>query len=179
MVKKKNIKKEKFSLFTLLVIVSVIAGLLIGNLLRAYFHEYIPQANLFGETGLIKEARKPLAYNEGDFFRPLFGFTLWICLAFIVVFIINIFRKNFTYNFIRSFGYTESKKDKGNLYKHQFWLFWLIGMPILWTFIVMIFRGLIHLINYQFNTSLSEHWWIIIFWPIWLLYGFLSGQFKK
>ena len=177
MAKKKNIKREKFSNFTFFILASVLAGLIISGGIRVYFHEYIPQANLFGETGLIKEPRTPMPYNQGDFFRPLFGMALWVISVFIVVFIINFFRKNFAYNFIRLFGYTESKKDKGDLYRHQFWLFWLIGFPVFFTFLLTIVYGIIHLINYQFNTSLPEASWVVVWFSLILIY-FLSQKFK-
>ena len=175
--KKKNIKTEKFSPYTFLVIVSVLGGLIIAGIIRTQFNEYIPQANLFGESGLIKEPKAPVTYNEGDFFRPLLGVAFWVYSVFIVVFIINIFRKNFAYNFIRTIGYTTSKNEDG-LYRHQFWLFWLIGIPVGISILYMFCVGIIHLINYQFNTSLSESWWFIIWLPIWFSSVFFS-EYKK
>ena len=94
MAKKKNIKTEKFSPFTFFVIVSVLGSLIIAKIIIAQFHEYIPQTNFFGESGLIKEPNEPIPYNEGDIFRPLFGLFLWTSSALIVAFIINIFKKN-------------------------------------------------------------------------------------
>ena len=145
----------------MLVIVSVLGGLIIAGIIRTQFHEYIPQANLFGESGLIKEPKAPLPYNEGDIFNTFFGYTFWICSAFIVVFIINIFRKNYAYNFIRLFGYTTSKNEDG-FYRHRFWLWWLIAVPIIFAIVITCFKGLVHLINYQFNTSLPEFSWLLI-----------------
>jgi len=101
--KKKNIKIEKFSLFTFLVIISVLIGFVIAKIVIVQFHEYIPQTNFYGESGIIKERMEPLPYNEGDIFRPLFGFFSWVASALIVAFIINIFKKNFIYNFMKIF----------------------------------------------------------------------------
>ena len=56
--KKKNIKIEKFSPFTFLVIVSVLGSLIIAKIIIAQFHEYIPQTNFYGESGLIKEPKE-------------------------------------------------------------------------------------------------------------------------
>jgi len=175
MAKKKNIKREKFSYFTFFILASVIAGFLISGSIRIHFHEYIPQTNLFGETGLIKEPRTPIPYNEGDFFEPLFGIALWVYSTIIVVFLINIFRKNFAYNLIRLFDYYELKKDK----RYKFWLFLLIGMPVAISILVTFFIGIIHLINYQFNTSLSEVWGFVLWVLTVSLFGFVSDKLNK
>ena len=175
--KKKNIKTEKFSPYTFLVIVSVLGGLIIVGIIRTQFHEYIPQANLFGESGLIREPKAPKTYNEGDIFRIFFNFAFWVFSILIVVFIINIFRKNFAYNFIRLFGYTTSKNEDG-FYRYQFWLYWFIAIPIAASIFVIFFIGLIHLINYQFNTSFSESWWLLIFWPAWIGIGYFMDRKK-
>tara|TARA_B100000029_G_scaffold506188_1_gene588425 strand:- start:57 stop:584 length:528 start_codon:yes stop_codon:yes gene_type:complete len=175
MAKKKNIKREKFSSFTFLILASVLAGLIISLWIKIYFHEYIPQTNLYGETGLIKEPRTPIPYNEGDFFRPLFGIALWIYSTIIVVFLINIFRKNFAYNLIRLFDYYELKKDK----RYIFWLFLLIGFPVMFAIFVIFLYGIIHLINYQFNTSLSERWGVVLWFLVIILIGFVSDKLNK
>ena len=62
MAKKKNIKTEKFSPYTFLVIVSVLGGLIIAGIIRTQFNEYIPQANLFGEE---KPRTKSRTRNNG------------------------------------------------------------------------------------------------------------------
>jgi len=175
--KKKNIKIEKFSLYTFLVIVSVLGSLIIAKIIIAQFHEYIPQTNFYGESGLIKEPKEPIPYNEGDIFRPLFGFFLWISSAFIVAYIINIFKKNFAYNFLKTFGYTTSK-NTGDFYKHWFWIWWLIAIPVIWGVVITLFRGLIYFINYQFNTSFEPSSWIFFIIPIWLVFHLIAA-YKK
>ena len=173
--KKKNIKIEKFSLFTFLVTISVLIGFVIAKIIIVQFQEYIPQTNFYGESGIIKERMEPLPYNEGDIFRPLFGFFSWVSSALIVAFIINIFKKNFIYNFMKIFGYTTSKKT-GDFYKHWFWLVWLIAFPILWGSLITLFRGLIYLMNYQFNTSLDLSSWILFFIPVWILIHLIANK---
>ena len=175
--KKKNIKIEKFSLYTFLVTVSVLGSFILAKIILAQFHEYIPQTNFYGESGLIKEPIEPIPYNEGDIFRPLFGFFLWSFSALIVAFIINIFKKNFAYNFLRNFGYTTSK-NTGNFYKHWFWIIWLIAMPVVSAVAITLFRGLVYFINYQFNTSIELSSWILFILPIWLVF-LLIAAYKK
>ena len=175
--KKKNIKTEKFSPYTFLVIVSVLGGLIMAAIIRLNLYDYLPQANLFGESGLIRDPKVPKTYNECDIFIILFSLTFWIFSSLIVVFIINIFRKNFANNFIRLFGYTTSKNEDG-FYRYQFWLSWLIAIPTVGSIIVIFCIGLVHLINYQFNTSFSESWWLLIFWPAWIGIGYFMDRKK-
>lgn len=173
--KKKNTKIEKFSPFTFFVIASVLGGLIIASIIRIKFHEYIPQANLFGESGLIEEPKVPQPYNEGDIFKIFSSWVFWIYSVFIVVFIINIFRKNFLNNFIRVFGYTTSKND-GGFYRHEFWIWWLIAIPIIVAIGITCLEGLVHFINYQFNTSLPKlSWWFILL----ILFGIGSYMDRK
>jgi hypothetical protein len=176
--KKKNIKIEKFSPFTFLIICSIFIGLIFALTIKINFFEYYPQTNLFGESGLIKEPKEPIPYNQGDIFRPLLGMFFWVCSTFIIVFIINIFNKNFLYKFIRTFGYSESKKS-GDFYRYQFWLWWLIAVPIGFSIIIMLFSGLIHFINNQFNISISNNGWVLSLWLIWLLWLFGSPRNRK
>jgi len=88
--KKKNIKIEKFSPYTCLVMLSIFFGLMIGGILKLPFLEYLPMTNLFGEAGKVKELLgSEYLYNQGDIFRPFFAGLFWICGTLICVFIIN------------------------------------------------------------------------------------------
>ena len=176
MAKKKNIKTEKFSPYTFLVILSVLGSLIIATIIIAQFHEYIPQTNFFGESGLIKEPNEPIPYNEGDIFRPLFGLFLWTSSALIVVFIINIFKKNFAINVLKIiFGYPWQPY-------YSFWLFWLIGFPIFLNIFFIIIDGLRYLIvtNFEISGFIAYIISIAIVWiGIQIIVGIIAYLKKK
>ena len=73
------------------------------------------------------------------------------------------------------FGYTTSKND-GGFYRHEFWIWWLIAIPIIVAIGITCLEGLVHFINYQFNTSLPKlSWWFILL----ILFGIGSYMDRK
>ena len=85
---KKNIKTEKFSFYTFLLILCILFGLLIAGALRDALFEYLPKTNLFGDSDIAKESKIRI-YNEGDIFRPFFAILFWVTASMVIIFIVN------------------------------------------------------------------------------------------
>ena len=178
---KKKIKVEKFSSFTFIVILGIFLGLIITAYLNINFNEYLPKTNFWGEKDLIKE-RKTLSeipYNQGDFLTPFFVTFSIAFSSLIMALIINIFRKDFFYNFKKNFGYIDKDNKKSGLYAHYFWLFWLLGFPIFISLVRNLHYGSIYFINSKFETSLPNFIGIFIVFIILFLSAFLIDLIHK
>jgi len=164
---KKNIKTEKFSFYTFLVILCILFGLLISGTLRNALWEYLPKTNLFGDSGIIKESKTSI-YNEGDIFRPFFAILFWVTASMVIIFIVNFFRKGFAHNVLNSMGLLP--KNNPDYYKG--WLFYFLGIPIFWSIAITLIQGGIHFINTTFNKSIpgdSIFIFIFLLWILWIL----------
>ena len=164
---KKNIKTEKFSFYTFLLILCILFGLLIAGALRDALFEYLPKTNLFGDSDIAKESKIRI-YNEGDIFRPFFAILFWVTASMVIIFIVNFFRKDFAHNVLNSMGLLP--KNNPDYYKG--WLFYFLGIPIFWSIAITLIQGGIHFINTTFNKSIpgdSIFIFIFLLWILWIL----------
>jgi hypothetical protein len=168
---KKNIKTEKFSFYTFLLILCILFGLLIAGALRDALFEYLPKTNLFGDSDIAKESKIRI-YNEGDIFRPFFAILFWVTASMVIIFIVNFFRKDFAHNVLNSMGLLP--KNNPDYYKG--WLFYFLGIPIFWSIAVTLIQGGIHFINTTFNKSISHDSIFIFIFLLWILWILIEAR---
>ena len=171
---KKNIKTEKFSSYTLLIIISILIGLMISGALREALWEYLPKTNLFGDAGIIKESKIRM-YNEGNIFRPFFAILFWVIASMIIIFIVNFTRKDFAYNVLNSMGLL--RKNNPDYYKN--WLFYFLGIPVFWSIAITLIQGGIHFINSTYDKSISHDSIFIIIFPLWIIWILIEANKSK
>ena len=132
---KKYTKPETF--FTIIII---LISLIFASFLEKSLDEYLPKTNFFGETSFEER-------HQGNIFRWTFLSAFTVYISFLIFFIITIFKKRFVWTVFKSIFEYPWKPQ------YSFWLFFLIGIPILWSLVFFIADAINYFIYTNFGLS--------------------------
>ena len=147
---KKYTKPEIF-----FAVIIIILSFFLSSYIDASVKEYLPKTNFFGEVSMEER-------HQGNIFRWFFFTIFWVWISFGSFFVISIFKKKFALIVLKTMFEYPWKPY------YSFWLFFLLGLPILWS--LMFF--LIDAINYFIFTSydLSSSISLLLALVLWLIF---------
>ena len=148
-----KIKYTKPEIFFAVIII-IISGIL-SSFLEASVKEYLPKTNFFGELSMEER-------HQGNIFRLFFIAIFWIYITFGILFVFSIFKKKFALVVLKTFFEYPWKPY------YSLWLFFLLGLPILWSLIFFIIDATNYFIfsSYALSSNISYlialFFWIVI-----------------
>ena len=138
----KNYTKPEFFLGVVFILISLVITLFVMRV----FQEYIPVLNLWNDPGDISPKGSVadaigLKFGNENILYSLITIFLWICIFILILFTINIFKKKFAINSLKVlFDYPWKPY-------YSFWMFWLIGFPLIINIIFLIIDFISYLLH--------------------------------
>ena len=116
--------------------------------------EYLPKTNFFGEVSFEER-------HQGNIFRWFFLAIFWVYITLGSFFVISIFKKKFALIVLKTiFGYPWKPY-------YSFWLFFLLGLPILWSLMFFIIDATNYFIFTSYDLSSNISYLLsLVFWLI-------------
>ena len=147
---KKYTKPEIF-----FAVIIIILSFILSFYIDVSVKEYLPKTNFFGEVSFDER-------HQGNIFRMFFFAIFWVYITFGGFFLISIFKKKFALIVLKTIFEYPWKPY------YSFWLFFLLGLPILFSLIFFI----IDAINYFIFTSydLSSRISALLAVVLWLIF---------
>ena len=148
---KKYTKPEIF-----FAIIIIIACGISSVFLNASLKEYLPKTNFFGEVSMEER-------HQGNIFRWFFLAIFWIYITLGSFFVVSIFKKKFALVVLKTLFEYPWKPY------YSFWLFFLLGLPILWSLVFLIIDATNYFIftNYDLSSNISYMIAIVLWLIIW------------
>jgi len=141
----KNYIKPGLFVGIIIIVVSFVITLAILRPLQ----EYIPVLSLWEYSILPIDSTQRtvgdviigLKLGNANILLSLLIFVLWVCISFLILFIINFFKKKFAVNTLKViFDYPWKPY-------YSFWMFWLIGFPLIINILLLIIDLLEYLLK--------------------------------
>ena len=136
-------------------VIIIILSFILSVYINISVKEYLPKTNFFGEVSFDEK-------HQGNIFRGFFFSIFWFFIAFGSFFVISIFKKKFALIVLKTIFEYPWKPY------YSFWLFFLLGLPILWSLIFFIIDATNYFIfsSYALSSNISYlialFFWIVI-----------------
>ena len=147
---KKYTKPETF-----FAVIIIIASFFLSAGINTSVQEYLPKTNFFGEISFEER-------HQGNIFRWFFFTIFWVYITFGSFFVISIFKKKFALSVLKTIFEYPWKPY------YSFWLFFLLGLPILWSLMFFIIDAINYFIftSYDLSSSIS----LLLAIGLWLIF---------